>query len=106
MWKTAVGLVGCGLMGLGIVIIMTLELAAPLFATNSSSGARATYIRAIAVRDIVIGFWLAIGPSFSIAGTTISIAAISVIPCCDLVLVWLAGGGVYLVLPHIVSLVC
>jgi hypothetical protein len=92
MWKTAVRLIGCGLIGLGIVIIMTPELAAPLFATNNSSGASTTYIRAIAVRDIVIGLWLVIGPSFLIAGTTISIAAISVIPCGDLVLVWLAGG--------------
>ncbi|WP_458394491.1 DUF4267 domain-containing protein [Rhizobium brockwellii] len=86
-------------------IIMTPELAAPLFATSNSSGASATYIRAIAIRDIVIGLCLVVGPYFSIAGTTMSIAAISVIPCGDLVLVWLSGGGLLSLLPHVGSVV-
>lgn len=105
MWRATVRLIGCGLTGLGIVMIMTPELAAPLFATGTSSDASATYIRAIAVRDIAIGLWLVIGPSVSVTGTTVSIAAISLIPCGDLALVWLAGGGLLSLLPHIVSVV-
>jgi hypothetical protein len=105
MWRVAVRLVGCGLLGLGIVIMVTPGLAAPLFATSSSFDASATYIRAIAVRDIAIGFWLVVGPSVSVAGTTVSIATICLIPCGDLALVWQAGGGLLSLLPHIMSLV-
>jgi hypothetical protein len=105
LWKSFVRVVGCVLMGLGIVMIMTPDLAGLLFATTSAPEASATYIRAIAVRDIVIGLWLVIGPSISVVGTTISIAAISLIPSGDLILVWLAGGVPLSLFPHIVSLV-
>ena len=105
MWRTAVRLVGFGLIGLGVVIIVMPGLAAPLFATSNSSDATATYIRAIAIRDIAVGLLLLTGPSISVAGTAVSIAAISLIPCGDLILVWLAGGGPLSLLPHVVSLV-
>ncbi|MFP3547025.1 hypothetical protein SB748_26750 [Rhizobium sp. SIMBA_035] len=105
LWKSLVRIVGCVLMGLGIVMIMTPDLAGLLFATTRAPEASATYIRAIAVREIAIGLWMVIGPSISVVGTTVSIAAISLIPCGDLILVWLAGGGPLSLLPHIVSLV-
>lgn len=91
-------LIGCGLMGLVIVVIMSPELAAPLFATSSSSDASATY--APLQFAISQSAWLVMGPSLSVAGATVSIATISLIRCGDLVLVWLAEGGLHSLLPQ------
>jgi hypothetical protein len=97
--------VGCVLLVLGILMLAAPNIAVPLFGATTSPETNATYIRAIAVRDIAIGCWLIAGPSVSAAGTTVSIAAISLIPCGDLFLVWSAGGELLSLFPHILSLI-
>lgn len=98
-------IVGCVLIVLGILMLVTPNIAVPLFGATTSPETYAIYVRAIAVRDIAIGCWLLVGPSVSAAGTTASIAVISLIPCGDLFLVWSAGGELLSLFPHILSLI-
>ncbi|MBY5746860.1 DUF4267 domain-containing protein [Rhizobium leguminosarum] len=105
-WKKAAGLLGFALAALGILILVSPAVAAPLFASGGVSEANATYIRAIAVRDIAVGLWLLVGPTISVGATTISLVMICLIPLGDLVLVWSAKGDLLSLLPHMLSLTC
>jgi hypothetical protein len=105
-WKIAVWLVGSVLIGLGIFMLVTPKIAAPLFASASAAEATDTYIRALAIRDIAIGALLMICPTLSVAATTAAIATICLVPCGDLLLVWLSGGDFLSLLPHLFSLIC
>jgi hypothetical protein len=99
-----VRLVGATLLLLGIGIIAFPALAAPLFAMPPPDANDITYLRAIALRDLAIGAWLLLGTGISVRATTISLAAVALIPCGDIVLVAANGGGPLALLPHAISL--
>jgi hypothetical protein len=105
-WILLVRLLALVLVGLGVVILIFPAIAAPLFAIRDAGPQGVVFLRAIAVRDMALGIWLAVAPAISTRAAAACIAVMGIIPAGDLILVASSGGSALALLPHAASLVC